>query len=391
MFPTTKIARQRIFLLACAACLNLGAGVVLAMRDPARASDLWTMYDWCRGWLLHGERLYAAGGAGADYPPNAIVLLSPLALAPRAWLVNVWTLFSLVLAPLLPYLVVRCASRAAGSALVTPILLCLCWTSARTLLQFSVLSLALAVVSMRLAESHRVGSGVALGLALAKPHIAGPIALWMIATRRFRVLLVASIVVVTAWGIYDLRIGENPATTLAAYWRILGDVYAGPDGLVGRTSIRAWTMAIVADPRRADAVWIGLSVLLVLAVWVLSRRDSRRRLDADGLAIPGLFCLCSLLAVYHNVNNLILMLPAFAFLWFRDGPRGSRARWAPLVLLQLALTVDVPTRIGPFAANLGWVSAAIDSADRLLVLATFVYVGILWVRSTRPAAAGVMV
>lgn len=387
---TSRGVRPRVLLLAGAACVNLGAGIALALRDPARASDLWAIYDWCRGWLFHGERLYSIGGAAADYPPNAIVLLSPLAVIPRSWVVPLWTILALALVPLLPYLVMRAASRGDRYAIATPMLLFLCWTCARTLLQFSVLSMTLAMLSMRWADSRPIASGMSLGLALAKPHIAGPIALWMIATQRLRVLLVAAVVVVSGWGIYDGRVGENPLATVAGYWQVLRAIYSGPDGLTGRTSLRAWMLAGTADPRMADAIWIGVSGLLVLGVWLLANRDPRRRLDAGGLAVPGLFCLCSLLTIYHNVNNLILMLPAFAFLWFLDSPRTAPRRWVPIVLLQAALTVDVPTRFGRFVADGGWTSLAVNDFDRILVLATFAYVAATWYRLTRRPMPGVM-
>ena len=60
-----------------------------------------------------------------------------------------------------------------------------------------------------------------------------------------------------------------------------------------------------------------------------------------------LLCLWSLLAFYHNTNNLIMMLPAFAFVWFLDDRPASPGRWVPVVLLQAALMFDVPTRLGP--------------------------------------------
>ena len=34
--------------------------------------------------------------------------------------------------------------------------------------------------------------------------------------------------------------------------------------------------------------------------------------------MPSLFCLWSLLAFYHDTNNLIMMGPAFVFVWFLD-------------------------------------------------------------------------
>ena len=57
--------------------------------------------------------------------------------------------------------------------------------------------------------------------------------------------------------------------------------------------------------------------------------------------------------------------------------------WWPIAVIQAALMVDVPTRIGPLMANRGWLGAVVDSADRVLVLATFVYVAAVWVQATR--------
>ena len=69
--------------VAVAAGLNLAVGVALALRQPARASDLLEIYDWCRSWLFGRHDLYAGPYAVTDYPPNAIVMLSPLALLPQ--------------------------------------------------------------------------------------------------------------------------------------------------------------------------------------------------------------------------------------------------------------------------------------------------------------------
>ena len=86
--------------------------------------------------------------AATDYPPNAIVLLSPIALLPTAWVVPVWTLFSLALAPLLPYLGAALRNVRHPPCDRDPDPAVSCWTSARTLLQFSVLSMTLAALSL---------------------------------------------------------------------------------------------------------------------------------------------------------------------------------------------------------------------------------------------------
>jgi len=387
----SRIARLALLVLAIAACVTLAAGATLALRDPARASDLRTMYEWCGRWLVGGEGLYTAPDAVADYPPNAIVMLSPLALLPWAWLVPLWTAFGLALAPALAYLVIRCVSRGGRSVPAVPLLLFLCWTSTRTLLQFSALSMTLAFLSLRLVDSHRLASGVALGLALFKPHIAGPIALWVVVTGRARVAIVAAAVVLVGWTAYDARIGANPHTTLDGYRHVLGRLHAGPDGLLGRTGLRGWTRILTADPRAADAWWIAVSALLLAGAWWLARRDPRRPLEAGGLAVTSLFCSWSLLAFYHNTNNLIMMLPTFVFVWFLDD-RSARSvsekcehapSWVPIVLLQAALMFDVPTRLGPRMSDEHWAKVAVDNVDRLLVLASFAYVALCWHRLTR--------
>lgn len=380
MTDRLRAAQFGIALLAVAACVNLAASVTISLGDARRASDLWTVYGWCRAWLIDGQSLYAGSDASADYPPNAIVLLSPLALVPQRWLVPLWTAVAVALTPVLPWLVMRSASRRGRVELAVPVLLFLCWAAPRTVLQFSLLSMLLAWSALLIADTRWIASGVALGLALFKPHVAGPIALWMIVTGRFRHLAIAAGVVLAGWAIYDARIGESPLNTAAGYGRALDSQYGGPNGLVGNTSIRGLTR-LAMDPASADALWIVLAALLLIAVCWLAMRDRSCALNEGGLAVPAMFCLWSLLVTYHNGNNLILMLPAFAFLWFH-GDRRSVWHWIPLAVLQAALSFDVPIRLSHVAPRLGWGRLAIEHFDRVLVLVTLAYVCALWYRLT---------
>lgn len=370
-----------------AAGVNLAAGVALVWRDPARAGDIRSMYEWCRAWLGRGEQLYVVAGQNTDYPPNAIVLLSPLGVLPWAWVVPLWTAGALLLTPLLAYLVMRCASRGDGSALTVPLLLVLCWASAHTLLQFTVLSMTLAFLSLRIVDTQGDASGVLLGLALFKPHIAGPIWLWTAVTGRARVALVSVAVVCTGWVVYCLRIGASPLETLIGYGHVLTEQYGGAGGLTGRTSVRGWAMLLSADPRVSDTLWIGMAAVLLAVVCWLARRDPRRALDAGGLAVPGLFCLWSLLTFYHNGNNLMLMLPAFAYVWFLDDRRSEASRWIPIAIVQTVLMYDVPARLATTVSAHLLVRMAIEHFDRTVALVMFAYVSVLWcVRSDSPDA-----
>ena len=361
----------------------MAIAVVLAIRDPARASDLSLMYDWCRGWIVGAERRYTILHDAADYPPYALVFLSPLGLLPRRLIVPLWTALGLALAAVLPFLAVRGATRRRRAA-VLPALLFWCWTSARTLLQFTALSLALALSSALTADTRPILSGVALGIALFKPHIAGPFALWMLVTRRFRVLAVAAGVVVGAFLVYAARVGDNPIDTLRGYWPWLVEVYSGAHALTGRTSIRGLIATVASSPAAVDALWIAAALgLLAVAVWLASR-DPVRSLHDGGLAIPALFCLWSLAAIYHNVNNLILMLPAFVFFWFEDSGGRPRHRWFQIACLQAVLMLDIPTRLAGIVPAGTFAAFLVDHFDRLLVLACFVDV----FRAFRGSGAG---
>ena len=221
-------------LLALAAAINIVVAVVLATGDSRRASDLHTMYEWCRAWLIAGRSLYTGPNAVTDYPPHAIVWLAPIATVPRRWIVPLWTAMAVVLTPLLPWLVMRSAARRATGpmTIAIPVLLYLCWAAPRTLLQFSVLSLTLASLSALIADERPIVSGLTLGLALFKPHIAGPVALWMMISGRLRPILIAAAIVIGGLLLYDTRIGESPLTTALAWGSVIRSEYAGSDGFV---------------------------------------------------------------------------------------------------------------------------------------------------------------
>jgi hypothetical protein len=91
----------------------------------------------------------------------------------------------------------RCAAPAQRGllALTVPTLFYLCWAAPRTLLQFSLLSMTLACAATLIVDSRWLLSGALLGLALFKPHIAGPFALWMLVTGRIRSFVFAGTVV----------------------------------------------------------------------------------------------------------------------------------------------------------------------------------------------------
>ena len=64
------------------ACLNLSAGLAIAAW-PERQADLDTVRGWGAEWLFRAGNIYAVDHAWPEYPPHAIVMLSPLAALPE--------------------------------------------------------------------------------------------------------------------------------------------------------------------------------------------------------------------------------------------------------------------------------------------------------------------
>ena len=348
--------------LASLAAINMTAAVSLIVLQPSRSGDLRTVYDWCRQWLFGAVDVYTPPHISTDYPPNAISLFSPLALISERWLVVVWTAISLALAPLLPYVVARAALPKSHRAIGLICVAFLCWASARTLLQFSVLSMALAFAALSLADDRPVAAGFCLGIALAKPHIALPVALWACLTGRIRVIITSAFVVLAACLAYCWHADAAPWTTAAGWWRVLSDTYGGAGGLVGVTSIRRWTAS--------DTVWIvaaGALLLIPAAMAVMSRRAS----GIERLAVVATGCLWSLLAFYHNGNNLILMLPAFVVF-------ATVARAWVVVALQIVLMADVQSRTAPFAASGSALGIVALDVNRVVVLLALGGITLLW-------------
>lgn len=357
---------------------NLALGVYLGFWQPVRADDLWTIYRWCNQWLYEGMHLYGLEDA-PDYPPNAIVTYALLATIPVSWVIPVWASANLGLTLLLPYIVMRCLSpRVRLPSIITATVLFTCWGGVRTLLQFSQLSFALAFLALSMPESW-ILSGVCLGLALSKPHIAGPIALWAACTGRIRVTLVAATVVALEYCIYCLRVDAMPLEPVSGWLRSLGVTYSGIGALNGYTSIRPWVVALIENQAIVDQVWISVGAVTLIALCLAAVHDRTKT-----LAIPGLMCLWSLLTIYHNLNNLILMLPAFIFLLTDKDPDTRRQRVWAVGMIQAALMLDIPVRLRNFTD--GPFGSLIIDADRLVVLGTFVFVTWSWWRRQRANA-----
>jgi hypothetical protein len=377
--PKVHVPRALWIALGLFAALNLLIALDLLLARPDRWSDVLTVHSWCRAWLRQGVSLYTTEKWFPDYPPNAIVTFSPIAMVRQEWIVGFWAVVSAALVPLLPWVVWRARRTSPVVAAALPVLCFLCWGSARVLLQFSVLSMTCAFIAVRLADERPVASGVWLGLALAKPHIAAPVALWSTLTGRWRTSVVAALAVGAQIAIFCVHASAPPMATALGLGRILTETYAGPRALTGITSLRAWIYPLAGSSSRAETIWYAVAILLLIVPCGMAVIASRRS-SADPMPVLAVFSLWSLLTFYHNGHNLILLLPVFMFLIGTDDDKTRRQRFTLAALLQAAMMADAPIRLAGLRWAQGWTLAGTGNVDRFVVLAAFCYVPFLWWR-----------
>jgi glycosyl transferase family 87 len=372
--PPQSTPRPVLAAWALMAALNLSAGVVIASW-PERQADLDSVSRWGHAWLVSGWNVYATPDVGLpDYPPHAVVALSPLGALPDTWAVPVWAALNLGMALLACCLVVRAMDPDArvGEHLL-PIAMFLCWGAFRTLLQFSLLTFTFGLLTMVLARRRPTWSGVCLGLALMKPHIAAPFFLWAMFTRRLHVAGVGVGVVALGTIIFCLRAGTNPIGVTLGYFEILRGYHTGDAPLVGIAHLRPLIALAVSHPAWVDVVTGAVAVLLLGAIGVLGVAECRRWATIPYSA-PALAGVWSVLTFYHLTYGFVVLLPAAMQLRSARDSETAIFRRRVFWGLQLAMMVDVPgmgRRAGQLLTSPPMLDSVLSHFDRWLMLGLF--------------------
>jgi hypothetical protein len=352
------------------AVLNVAVGVVL-VEDPQRALDLGTMMRWGHAWLVDGLNVYGQPGSVTDYPPNAIVVLSPLSLLPLNVAVPIWAAVNVVLLLLAPYLAARFFRPFAPfRIIILPILMFLCWGGSRTLLQFTLLALAFAMATLFFADGKPLVSGAFLGLALIKPQVAVPVLLWAMFTRRWRTTTMAFGVAAVAYAVFCIRSQSGPLQVLAEWVRVLAMYHTDDTVLLGLSELRPMLLATGWRGSDVDHAVAVVGVALLIGICAAGFQEARLRTRIV-YAAPPLAACWVLLALYHLTYGFVVLLPVLMMLTL-SGAERSRLRSGVFWLLQLGLMFDIPT----LARQAGLQGTALFDdvlihADRILVITLF--------------------
>ena len=350
---------------------------------PDRQLDLRRVAHWARLWL-DGVNLYAQPGEYVDYPPHAIVLLSPLGLVADQALVPLWAVVNLLLAGAAVYLSVRIVRPTSPlRVLAVPMLMFLCWGGFRTLLQFTLVALTCGLAAIVWADRRPFSSAVCLAIALSKPQIAAPFALWMLFARRWSQTAAAVGIVLLAFGVYCARVGVSPVHVTVDYLSVVRLLYTGDEPMQGLAQVRPMIAAFIANPATSDVVAGGIAAILLGGiVWLgMAGRQRPNGMSAALLLAP----VWSLLTFYHLTYGFLLLLPTAAILLLSDHSQTRDLRRRVFWAMQLGVMFDAVTVwrwAGPALGSPSVIGTLVGHADRLLMLGLAGALGIVAARRT---------
>lgn len=366
------------------ATLNLAAGVVVSSQTH-RLFDLESIMRWGHSWLVEGRNVYEIDGWAVAYPPNGVVVLSPLGLLPLGVVHPTWMLLNILMAILAAY----CAARFFRPhdplrVIALPILMFLCWGGVRTLTQFSLMTLVLSMAAMVLADRRHVISGACLGLALMKPQVAVPVLLWSVFTRRWTLVLTA---VLTAGGLFALfcvRADAHPIRVVGRYAEILAVYHTGDAILAGLSELRPLIYQVVTDVSEVDAIASSIALGILAGICATGFQEGAVRKHVL-YAAPPLVACWSLMTLYHLTYGFVILLPVMMLLALND-TRRSTLRQALFWILQLGMMFDIPglSRRAGLAETALYVNV-LAHADRALIVTLFVgLVALAWREAPEP-------
>lgn len=382
----------QLYLWLAVAGISLGWGVFSALK-PGHSQDLKIINTWLRTWLWEGSSpYYLPAIIVGNYPPHGIVVLSPVALIPESWVASIWALMNLAMAPLVGYLAYRAMKPgAAWRAALLPCAMFLAWAGLRTGIgngQFTLLILGLGLLAFIFEEKRPVLGGIFLALALAKPHIGGAFLLWALFTKRWKMTLVACVLMGLGVGIFSLRLGESPFTSVRAYLAVIqqqfgrGAVVDAPNPLRA-VELRPLISLFISNDVWANRIHQVLLLALLGCIWLAAVIKSGLSRQQRDVVVLLLCCLWVLMSVFHNPYDSILLVPVLMALWVASVPHPfapQRRHEQPLLwVLQMAMVIELPgvwwrLSQGRDLAAFNWAGAIMFHFDRLLVLSLFVYV-----------------
>ena len=379
----TRYPKALIAFWAVVAAVSLSRGVINALR-PGQSQDFAMVAKWSLVWLAGANPYYLPANVVANYPPHAVVVLTPLTFLPQTMAPLIWSVANLGLAIFAGVAAFRIFNASAPRAVATLFcLLFLSWAGLRVGLgngQFSLLIAVFGISAVLLADRGAAVSGILLGLSLMKPHLGVAFFLWFLLTGRFRATAISLVVVSLGVLVFAARLGANPIAIATDFLAVLRLQFGGRDFVGGATELRPLIHALIPSFGVAEIINLAVIIGLLAGIVALALERHHRGLKYFQPTLLQLTCLWSLLAVFHNSYDLILLVVVLAAFCGEDFPRpAERPRFdlAVFWFLQMAMVLEIgglwwklSKRIDLSAPLLSWPS----HFNRVLCLLAFLFV-----------------
>ena len=207
-------------------------------------------------------------------------------------------------------------------------------------------------------RAHAVG-GAAFAVAACKYSFAPPALVWLLLERRCRALAAAALTGTAGLAAYACLCGENPLAVVTEPLQVSAKATH-----IGLADVMSFGRALQLD---AGPVYLAGLAVVGLGVGLLWRR--RRALD--DLAIFALLCQLSLLALFHNLYDYVLLAPLFfRALTFAPALRAATLVyvgwfWFVVQFIDASALMKTPAAIGAMALASAGLFAAVAIAKPL--------------------------
>lgn len=256
--------------------------------------------------------------------PPLFLLMLPLSLLPWVPAGLAWFLLNVVFAALLVHIALKCAGKSAFSIeglLLASLFFSL--ISTRQVFELGQNSLAVAALmylSLAAAPRSRTLAGILLGAALSKFSIALPMVFYFAYRKWVRALIWCGLVQIVGFLVIG-ALAETDWSALVVQHRWIPGVVLKARPPRPHAGVMPWGAV-------SSVIQWTVTAATLLAVFRVCRRKFPERLEGPAaLALLSLFSLWSLLVLFHNRHDMVIVLPflAIAFLLYdsRDPATGK--------------------------------------------------------------------
>lgn len=336
---------------------SLAAAVWVAIQ-PGHLQDLHEVRSWL-AFLREGTgNPYSQFYGKLDYPPIALVILSPLGLIPEHALAAWYLPISIMVTALAGWVFVGAISERLYTQLSTQqriaiVAMILSGSSVRGAIwvgQTVALSVLFGALALHWSRTRPFAAALALALCSFKPHLAVGFGLALLLIDGSSVIIVAAAIVVSASLLVAVAVNQSLLDVLASYGENLLSMYGGADRIRGLLSVR-WALEDgLGHFAIAQTLYVVLACASLMAIGFVARRapDAAGRTQAIAASM-----LWPLLFLPSQLYTGLMAAPA---LWLLMWPEGGLIRTESRRLLCVAAFMlfgvfDVP-RVLRFGSDL---------------------------------------